>query len=121
MDDDYSYVDPAARLYFDLFVIEAQNRGINLDYSRVKIGFVSLSGNTAGETDFKRNRILIDSTSGLWRASPEILVFHELGHLILNRDHVQGHPSIMNPGGIIVTFYYADRDKYVDELFNVVN
>lgn len=53
----------------------------------------------------------------------EILVFHELGHCALYRDHVEikdknGTPiSIMFPSIISPYAYFGHRDYYIEELF----
>ena len=57
----------------------------------------------------------------------EELVFHELGHCALNRDHIEGMDnllgksqpkSIMNPYILPADDYLRMRDYYISELFN---
>ena len=54
----------------------------------------------------------------------QLLVFHELGHCVLDREHVQYNehteacpPSIMGYMGISEFCFRRDRQYYIDELF----
>ncbi len=75
--------------------------------------------------------ITISTSKTCWIDRPvednEALVFHELGHMVLNRDHRMGllpnnsRPSIMigtNLAGLYVGNASNRRKYYVDELFN---
>lgn len=53
----------------------------------------------------------------LYPIEREALVFHELGHCILNRPHVEDVESLMNPS-INFGDYELDRNYYLKELFN---
>ena len=85
----------------------------------------------AGQCNFyshSPNHVIIDSE--FWsRASDnfkEMIVFHELGHCILNRDHREGRTnsgfcvSIMRSGELPCRDAYTDVNKpyYVEELFH---
>jgi hypothetical protein len=48
----------------------------------------------------------------------EQLVYHELGHCILGRPHVNSASSIMFPYHLTNTAYLADYARYMAELFN---
>ncbi len=48
----------------------------------------------------------------------EQLMFHELGHCILNRSLHTGYPGIMNYMLMSRQDYVGNRDAWIDELFN---
>jgi hypothetical protein len=92
----------------------------------VSIGFgvsYSDSGDAAGSCyhspSTNSDRILIDVK--YWAmyddTAKELLVYHELGHCVLKRRHVEDHDSIMRP--ILfdtIAGYEADRQALIDEL-----
>lgn len=127
MDDDYRRIDPKIRPYVIDFVKEAQRRGIAVDTSVLKINFVSeLSEGAQGRTFHNSNSIAIVESSYGWNTSPTTLIFHELGHLYLNREHdntveYDQVKSIMS-GEFDPDFDHPEtafkRQYYVDELFN---
>jgi hypothetical protein len=47
----------------------------------------------------------------------EIAIFHELGHCLLNLDHQDDIPAIMNPVILPEEYYKFNRTKLLDELF----
>jgi hypothetical protein len=47
----------------------------------------------------------------------ELLIFHELGHCVLNRDHVTSG-SIMTPYALPVSYYVENREELWADLFN---
>jgi hypothetical protein len=115
------------------FVNEASKRGINinLDSSMVTLSFERLgihyNGSCTPNSDPKV--IIIDSFK--WNTydstMKEFIVFHELGHCLLNRGHKNDTlklgecASIMREGLTSCNSNYADsawRDYYLDELFN---
>jgi hypothetical protein len=115
------------------FVNEALKRGIkiNLDSSMVTLSFERLgihyNGSCTPNADPKV--IIIDSFK--WNTydstMKEFIVFHELGHCLLNRGHKNDTlklgecVSIMREGLTSCNSNYADsawRDFYLDELFN---
>jgi hypothetical protein len=73
-----------------------------------------------------RREVVIDQ--GFWATASddvrEELVYHELGHCLLNRAHnnlldTQGQPgSIMNPYLLRESSYRTHRETFVQELFN---
>jgi hypothetical protein len=50
----------------------------------------------------------------------ERLIFHELGHALLHRDHIFDKPSIMNPGRTWQDYYTNEEKRayYIRELFD---
>lgn len=126
MDDDYRRIDTGLRPFLKEFIKEAELRGVQIDTSNLKLTFSGhISGGAQGRTWYDTHSIMIDSTSSDWGDASTTLVFHELGHLYLRREHdngeINGHlKSIMNgPYSPIFEGEKAYRRKYyVDELFN---
>jgi len=123
--------------FIDDFIDEAAARGHLIEIDNLIVEFEGNldNGDAAGlctfQTDNSPPHIRLDTTSTNWKNniySREALVFHELGHCILDR---RGHisdllpngnfASIMRPkgeqlyGGTINTF---KREYYLDELFD---
>lgn len=126
MDDDYTYIQPEIRPYFDRFVAEAEKRGVVMDTYGVKISFGPMSHDgQQGVTSHRYREMRIDSSSYRWKNYPESLVFHELGHLLLHREH-NDHRIEYNPTSIMDSQEIPEyelgradlREYYLDELFN---
>lgn len=125
MDDDYTYIQPEIRPYYDRFILEAQKRGIDLDTYGVKIAFGPMSHDgQQGVTSYRHNEVKIDSSSYKWKSHPESLIFHELGHLLLHRGHNNKRVDF-NPTSIMDSHEIPEyelgredlREYYLDELF----
>lgn len=117
----------------DSFKYEAMMHGVFIDITRVNMGF----GLIREEGDITTVGYCLTTGSGTkiirlheesWRAmdlyEQEELVFHELGHCLLNRvlhcdNRINGDPiSILNayiPNG---NYYKDNREVLLDELFN---
>jgi hypothetical protein len=133
-------IDPEFTAYLQRFEAEGASRGHTFDpqTSGLIMEFGNLSDNNAGLTHFEMPiRIQIDKT--YWKTvsnssgadlMKEDLIFHELGHALLGRDHLNATlenddwKSIMC-GGIKVNnrswninYRGERRNYYVDELFN---
>jgi len=121
--------------YLNRFKNEAARRGVIVSWEDLEIRLVD-GGNeskAAGTCHLYHSRspkILIDTTSFNWKHSEwtrEILIFHELGHSVLNRSHRNDrfpnglYASIMRDSGD--PLYGGDlnafkRSYYLDELFD---
>ena len=122
--------------YIDDFIAEAAKRGQNLVIDDLKVEFSTnlQNGDAAGLCTFANEnnaaKIQLDTTSSNWQnnaSSREALIFHELGHCILNRPHRDdilsngNFASMMRAkgeqvfGGSLNNF---KRDYYLDELFD---
>ena len=122
--------------YLDDFVFEGQERGIEVVIDDLIIRFeedLEVDGNpAAGLCRTQGNKtpiILLDTTSTNWtlnESSREQLVFHELGHCYLDRQHIDSRMpngnfrTIMRPSG--EQLYGPDlnafkRNFYLQELF----
>jgi hypothetical protein len=124
--------------YIDRFEMEAQKRGYNLriDSLIVEFGSELQGGDAAGLCTFANRQspvphIQLDTTSYNWQNNEyhrETLIFHELGHCILNR---RNHRDDLLPNGNIASLMrstgeqvyggnlnYFKREYYLDELFD---
>ncbi|MDN5201303.1 hypothetical protein QQ008_08020 [Fulvivirgaceae bacterium BMA10] len=132
----FSKVEAPLRPFFQRFEDEAAKRGITVDLTAEgivgEIEEISRQ-HVAGQCSYSFNRpgrVTVDETfwnnsSSLFR---EFIVFHELGHCYLNRDHLEDAfnngvcKSIMRSGTGDCFDAYAtnSRDYYIDELFSTV-
>jgi len=128
------FVSPELEPYFERFAIEAGSRGFVFDYEADRIeGFINdiAERDVSGKCTFNSeepDRITVDLT--FWRQAndleKEFLVFHELGHCFLNREHLDQSNndgsclSIMHSGlsGCRNTYQSNTRETYLNELFS---
>jgi hypothetical protein len=127
------YIDSNLEVYFELFANEGLSRGVNIDYSVQRIeGYIeNITGNIAGECHHDSafpSKIIVDRQ--YWNRATtterEFLVFHELGHCYLNREHLDTQnadgscASIMHSGltNCINAYSPSTRERYLDELFS---
>lgn len=123
--------------YIDLFEQEAANRGFNINIDNLRVEFEENlnDGTAAGLCNFPINGeppyIRLDTTSSNWQNNPwsrEILVFHELGHCILDR---RVHRDALLPNGNLASLMRSNGEQvyggrlnafkrayYLDELFD---
>ncbi|MFZ1676674.1 MAG: hypothetical protein WBP41_09760 [Saprospiraceae bacterium] len=127
------FVDNSLQEYFDRFVVEGAKRNVTVDYEAARVsGYIKEinSPNVIGQCAHdpkKPNTVILDRT--YWNngtdLEKEFLVFHELGHCVLNREHLDeadAHGnciSIMTSGSAQCRINYTTdtRDKLLDELF----
>ncbi len=127
------YIDPEVLPYLDLFIAEAASRGLEIrieDYAlSITVEHIDRE-NVAGQctqATGSYNHIIIDPVywKGYTEMNREALLFHELGHCILDRGHLDDQDengyciSLMESGGGGCTMIYTEinREKYLDELF----
>ncbi|MBK6825202.1 MAG: hypothetical protein IPG87_20345 [Saprospiraceae bacterium] len=129
--DNVHIVDPAFVAYLDLFQQEALNRGVDVrgELEMLNISFTSFDQNIAGQCQASKDAHTILMDSNYWNKATdierEVLLFHELGHCILGRSHLDDKTarsqcvSIMrSSSGICKMEYNANtRGDYLDELF----
>ncbi len=127
-------VDERLWSYFERFETEGQARGFDVDLvaSRISGVIEDLDGeHIAGQCttfgNFRPGSVTIDSE--FWEASndlfKEFIIFHELGHCYLDRDHREDAfsngrcVSIMRSGTLDCRDNYnvATRAAYISELF----
>ncbi len=128
------FIDEELVLYFDAFREEAALRGIEVDYEAL-----NLEGRIENIRDrdvlgqcrvnsAEPDEVVIDEFywNGIDDDEREFIVFHELGHCVLNRDHLDTSSasgrclSIMHSGTGRCRFTYnaSTRSGYLDELFS---
>jgi len=134
-------IDPELAPYIDSFKEEATKRGLNLPFTHLEAYIVENIANFSenvcgvGWYDYYITREpRIEIKESCWKnlsvEERKVLVFHELGHAILERGHLDsrlhngsGAKSIMCSSSCRgLSMFYDDwplNDYYMDELFNV--
>lgn len=138
-------IHPDFQSIVDLFVLEATSRGKEIHIDNLILQYdQGLDQNTCGECNSLaglnevQKQIRVNSDR-CWQYDQELeaLIFHELGHCILQRTHLSdtlpnGNPKSMMVGGDITIYapcrYVLDdpancnnlhkRQYYIDELFD---
>ena len=120
--------------YFHLFADEAAKRDIIVDYEAARIeGLLQniTDSNVLGQcfrNEEKPKKVIIDLD--YWNEASEIdkqfIIFHELGHCFLNRNHDDSKDennicnSIMHSTPDACTSLFAERkEQYLNELFGI--
>ncbi len=127
------FIDSSLQEYFDRFAGEGALRNVVVDYEASKVsGYIRLitSPNVIGQCAHDPNQpgtVIIDRA--YWNIATdlerEFLVFHELGHCLLNRDHLDDADnkgnciSIMTSGSsqCKINYNQSTRERLLDELF----
>jgi hypothetical protein len=128
-------IDAELKPYYDSFIAEAKSHGYSSDFlkNNATIQLGKAPSPYAGITYYQSNSIVIDSV--YWRnyknyeSRREFVMFHELAHLLLKREHDFGllpngeFKSIMfsydnNPSPNTIYNWGIRRKYYIDELFN---
>ncbi len=126
-------VEAPLQVYFDRFIDEAALRGLDVEYptSQVDAHIGNITEpNVIGQcsrSESSQHAITIDQR--YWRSANDLqreyLIFHELGHCVLGRDHTDDADtndnciSIMSSGTGTCRVLYTlnNRSKLLDELF----
>lgn len=107
--------------YIKLFEYEGALRNYNFDVEDLVVEFGTLNKETLGicYTGAETPRIVLDHNS--WdkmdKDTREVLVFHELGHCILDLNHDNSKPAVMNSFLMMGSLYNYNRKLLLDELF----
>ena len=125
---------------YNLFLSEAKNEGVNINERKFK-GFI-LTGKitsvicdngdyAASYYSHQTEYIYIDTTTFDYMYNKETMIFHELGHAILRREHrtekmPDGEISSIMDANSLPTYNFAlnylyKRQYYIDELFHQRN
>ena len=134
-------VDPALMPYYEAFVKEGQDRGNNQATNDLSMNFGETTGNVIGycrrQESYNWNLLTKETVStpvvvvkpSWWKnateASRRELVYHELGHCLMDKDHnnqksMYGQPeSIMYPIHIGGSFFQTWERNYLDQLFGL--
>ena len=132
-DNGFQGVDPRLWNYFIDFEREALLRGYRIDLQELEITGVieniSEDG-VAGTCQYGNHLSHVTVDQNYWNHSStinrEFVVFHELGHCVLNRGHQEASfqngvcQSIMasGTGSCLSAYSLSTREYYLDELFS---
>jgi len=127
-------VDSQLQVFFEEFSTEAQIRGLEIDLTEMDVsGFFDniedqLTMGQCKQYDDDSKEVVIDADhwNKLSSTEKEYLVFHELGHCVLGREHLNTKDdrgncvSIMQSGegGCRDNYSTNKRTDYLDELFD---
>ena len=133
-------VDNTIKPFLNKFIHEYENRGHSLDPSNISISIIPYSVELFGDTNvagvcyfdhpFMGPEPTIVLQKEMWAkigfSMKEVIIYHELGHCLLNRDHCEyvdptrtGYASIMGPNAAhIVDNFVNNRKEMLDELFS---
>lgn len=109
-------IDPTAQSFYNSFLAEAGKQGRDIKIDSLMITKVSvLPGLELGRCDDGDIPIVLILDS-YWEsasiADKEQLIYHELGHCILDRKHLDGKLDSGIPISIMDTFHF-DRSTYI--------
>jgi hypothetical protein len=122
--------------YVELFKKEAERRGREFNWPSLTIEFghtrTTESPNRIGYCVFSNPRLIVIDI-GFYKSAKdyekEALIFHELGHCVLNRPHLDKceltfqdsciFPSSLMSSVLHMTAYKLNKDYYLQELFSV--
>ncbi len=131
----FDSVDEALWVHFETFEVEAARRGVNIDLVALEITGVieNIQENgVAGTCQYGQHIHHVTVDKEVWDNGStllrEYIVFHELGHCSLFRDHndqtlsTGACHSIMASGlgGCNYAYTAKSRDRYLDELFGAL-
>lgn len=138
-------IDDELLPYLETFLAEANSRGVQFEAENLIMEFGTASEELCGQSTNPKNgrqrKITIVKNSFCWLDAPaqsrEALVFHELGHCLLVRDHLEDKlpngatasimhsendgpysPCIYDLGGNNNCDKTPRRSYYIDELFD---
>lgn len=103
--------------YIQMFVQEAWHQGVSADVSNIEVSFALLEPPTIGACYMGSGKIEIDPRWRDFKYMERIaLMFHELGHCVLGRDHTEEF-SIMQPGLLQSDVMLDNEEALMAELF----
>jgi len=109
--------------HVDSFIYNGQLRGQDYSDKSIIIKFDTLEEGVAGRTNYNNNGFIISINKKSWEGMDwyyrRILIWHELGHGLLNRGHNNLCNSIMNEELHICVkdFFCKNRQNITNELF----
>lgn len=128
------FIDNRLSIYFDSFKTEAAKRNLVIDYEEMEIdGYIQFirERGVAGQCQsYVDGSTRVQISPSYWQTATdlqkEFLVFHELGHCALKREHLDEADengtckSMMNSGGQFCDVNYTEltREGFIDELFS---
>lgn len=128
-----SKVDDALLPYFERFIVEAGERGLDfsVEMEELEADIISIDQDgVLGQCHFSEQAPnIVEVDNQFWNRATdmekEYVVFHELGHCVLGKDHNDARntdgtcSSIMQSGltSCRVTYNSSNRESYLNELF----
>ncbi|MCK5617537.1 hypothetical protein KAR91_87545 [Candidatus Pacearchaeota archaeon] len=127
--NDFEYFDSGLEQYYRTFQIEAERLGVNLPSKSIVLTWKELEGDRAhchtGKTSIKVcvNNNFFNPESE-YNLKLEATIFHELGHGLLNRSHIDPingiETSLMSVPGMHEDWINGSkREYYLKELFGI--
>lgn len=110
---------PGFEGYVDGFLAEGLKRGKNVPLQNLTIKFEDLGLNTyadcyMGRAEIRINKLLFGTLNAVEK---EIVLYHEMGHCLLDLDHDKTKISIMNPFLIRYVYYLTYKEQLLNDLF----
>lgn len=112
--------------YYQSFLSDAKKHGIDYTGSDIVIQFVDFEGGLSGlhvdRSDYIKHVKIDRTVYNSNKADTAILkwlIYHELGHALLNRNHVDDCNSVMHPFFMMCSTqkFRSNQDKMIHELF----
>lgn len=130
--EDGIFIDDELAIYFARFQDEALERGVTVDFDIAQIegyiGDIELEDASGACQHGEPSFILVDQEwwNNASEYDREFLIFHELGHCFLLREHLDNqnadgtcHSMMHSSSSVCENVYNAEtREAYLDELFN---
>lgn len=132
-------IEPNLKHYYDSFLQEANNRGVNVDISKLKmVAFPNLS---KYEEILKELKLELNTTSwhgvtltnqnngaiyvfvnasyffAVCKTVKEMVVYHELSHALLGKKLTKGH-ALMDCRQFNIKYYNKNKKQILDEIFS---
>jgi hypothetical protein len=119
-------IEPEFQQLVDLFELE-QNITVNVDVVFKKIDYPTVGLCWSNISNNQKKGIKIEIDPDFWNKSSDMkreeLLFHELGHCVLNRDHDDSIIHYTIPKSVMYPYVFENaykkyRSYYVEELKN---
>ena len=110
-------VDPLLKSYVDKFYEEAEKREVELQKVNLIVLLSNEIGSKFGLSEIKNGQKIVSINSYLVDSNEKrlkVIIFHELGHALLNRRHKDTQSSIMNSAPCTS----CDFETMLDELYS---
>lgn len=128
-------IDPAFQSHYDSFIREANTRGKLQNVDDLIMKFMDdLGANSSGATILAQCKtssggtptVEVDASKwgGLGNCQKYALIYHELGHCLLNREHKNGLDGSGSPVSFMHDTLVSESDcstknaEYINEMFN---
>lgn len=112
-------VDAELKPYFNRFVDFSKQCGYNINTSEIKVEFFDDTVQYRVALCYRNVQLVqVDRKSfGQYSTEREQIIFHELGHCLLDKDHDDKDWNIMNTEGFLDD-YKQNYDMYIRKLFD---